>query len=115
MDSTDTGVWTRKGETLSNKNAEKEYGITHAEIVEGIRTGKLRYQSHSVHGNPYWKLVRTEIEALLKAKYGEHHLARMAATTRLKKVTTELRKLKREMNKLAKEKVALEGDLEKMG
>jgi hypothetical protein len=34
--------WLRKGATLSDKTARKEFGLTQNEIVQGIRTGKLQ-------------------------------------------------------------------------
>jgi hypothetical protein len=38
------GEWNRKGGTLSDMTAQKEYGVTHDFIVEGIRAGKLEYR-----------------------------------------------------------------------
>jgi hypothetical protein len=34
------GEWNRKGATLSDVTAQKEYGVTYAFIVKGIRAGK---------------------------------------------------------------------------
>ncbi len=36
--------WTDKGATLTEKTAEKEYGITYPEIVAAINAGKLQYR-----------------------------------------------------------------------
>ncbi len=35
------GEWNRKGATLSDVTAKKEYGVDRDSIVEGIRVGKL--------------------------------------------------------------------------
>jgi hypothetical protein len=35
--------WQRKGGTLSDKTARKEFGLMQDEIVEAIRAGKLQY------------------------------------------------------------------------
>ena len=51
-------AWTRKGATLRNKSAQKEFGLTFEEIVEGIRAGKLQYREHNVYGNPFLRLIR---------------------------------------------------------
>jgi hypothetical protein len=39
----DYGEWNRKGTTLSDAMAFKEYGVTRDFIVDGIRAGKLEY------------------------------------------------------------------------
>jgi len=51
MDDLDS-EWQRKGATLSDKTAGKEYGLTQDEIVQAIRAGKLHYREASMHGNP---------------------------------------------------------------
>ncbi len=38
------GEWNRKGATLSDVTAQKEYGVSRDFIVEGIRAGKLEYR-----------------------------------------------------------------------
>jgi len=35
------GEWNRKGATLSDVTAQKEYGVSRDFIVEGIKVGKL--------------------------------------------------------------------------
>jgi len=37
--------WQRKGATLSDKTARKEYGLTQDEIVRAIRARKLQYRN----------------------------------------------------------------------
>ena len=56
--------WQCQGATLSDKTARKEFGLTQDEIVEPIRTGKLHYRVASMHGNPWLRLLRREVEAL---------------------------------------------------
>lgn len=43
------GEWNRKGATLSDVTAQKEYGIDRNFIVKGIRAGKLEFREGSVH------------------------------------------------------------------
>src|SRR5438270_14027127 len=47
------GEWNRKGGTLSDVTAEKEYGVAREFIVKGIQAGKLEYREGSIWGNPY--------------------------------------------------------------
>ena len=49
----DLSAWTRKGATLSDKSAQKEFGLTFDEIVAGIRAGKLQYRENSIYGAPF--------------------------------------------------------------
>ncbi len=47
------GEWNRKGGTLSDVTAKKEYGVEREFIVKGIQAGKLEYREGSIWGNPY--------------------------------------------------------------
>ena len=38
-DTEDNAVWVQKGATLSDKTAQKEFGLTQEEIIEAIKTG----------------------------------------------------------------------------
>ena len=56
------GEWNRKGATLSDVTANKEYGVDRDFIVKGIRAGKLEYREGVVWGNPYFRLLRSQLE-----------------------------------------------------
>lgn len=73
MDNQDS-EWQRTGATLSDKTARKEFGLTQEEIVEAIRAGTLRCQVCSMHGNPWLRLLRREVEALVRKKHGGGYL-----------------------------------------
>ena len=62
--------WARKGATISDKRARDEFGLTQAEIVRAIRAGSLQYREQSMHGNPWLRLLRREVEALVNKKHG---------------------------------------------
>ncbi len=61
--------WTAPGATLSHKNAAKEFGLTEEEVIQGIKEGTLHYQIAHAHGNPYYRVVRAELEALVLKLY----------------------------------------------
>ena len=65
MDNLDS-EWQRKGATLSDKTAQEEFGLTRDEVIRAIRAGKLQYREGSMHGNPWLRLLRREVEALVK-------------------------------------------------
>jgi hypothetical protein len=46
------GEWNRKGATLSDVTAEKEYGVTRDFILKGIRAGKLSAGRDRYGGTP---------------------------------------------------------------
>ena len=99
--------WRRKGATLSDKTARKELGLTQDEIVEAIHAGKLHYRVASMHGNPWFRLLRSEVEQLVQANRGRGYLEQRQATTELAHVETELRRLRAEVTKLEERQVDL--------
>jgi len=105
--------WQRKGATLSDKTARKEFGLAQDEIVRAIRTGRLQYRLNSVHGNPFLRLLRREVEALVKEKHGEGYLNDQQATTELARVNRELKRLKTQIAGLEERKSKLIGELGK--
>ena len=67
-------LWGQKNETLSDKSAENEYGISRKEIIDAINAGELQFREGSMHGNPWFRLLRMEIEHLVEKKYGTDYL-----------------------------------------
>jgi hypothetical protein len=89
------GEWTRKGATMSEVTAQKEYGVSYELIVNGIRAGKIEYREGAAHGNPFLRLLRRQLETYVAAELGAEYLAGRKRRTELKaidKESTELRK-----------------------
>jgi len=112
MDERDS-EWQRKGATLSDKTARKEFGLTQDEIVQAIRAGKVQYRHAAMHGNPFLRLLRREVEALVKKKHGEDYLGDQQAKTELARVNRELKRLKTQIAALEERKARLISELEK--
>lgn len=93
---TNDSAWTTKGATLSHKSAQKEYGLTYQEIIEGIRAGKLQYRENSIYGAPFLRLIRSEVEALVSEKYGKDHLNKKKWKKELADINKTLKQLKAE-------------------
>ncbi|MHC4402547.1 MAG: hypothetical protein ACYTG0_23025 [Planctomycetota bacterium] len=87
-------IWTRKGATLSDKSARQEFGLTQHEIVAAIRAGKLQFRQSNMHGNPWFRLLRHEVEALVREKGGQEHLHKKRLQKELADLNKEARKLK---------------------
>jgi len=64
------GEWNRKGATLSDVTAQKEYGVSRDFIVEGIIVGKLEYREGAIWGNPYLRILRSQLEQYIVEKLG---------------------------------------------
>ena len=86
--------WQRKNGTLSDKTACKEFGLTYGQIVKAIRAGRLQYRSGSIYGNPFLRLLRSEVEAFVGKAHGVGYLEERKAGTELAKIDRELRQLK---------------------
>ena len=110
MDDLDS-EWQRKGATLSDKTVRKEFGLTQDEIVRAIRAGKLHYRVASMHGNPWLRLLRREVEALVKKKHGDDYLKDQQAKTELAGINRELKRLKIQIAALEERKAKLMADV----
>ena len=102
------GEWTLKGATLSEVTAQKEYGISRAFIIKGIQDGKLEYREGAMHGNPYLRILRSQLEALIKLESGEAFLSRNKNEDALRKVTKEIKEVSKKLEVLQNNKLALE-------
>ena len=100
-------LWQKQGETLSHKNACKEFGLTEKVIFDAIKQGKLQYKHNYAHGNPYFKLLRVEVKALALELCGSQYMEEQKLDYELKKVTREINSLKRKLSSLEKEKIKL--------
>lgn len=109
MESSDPD-WQRKGATLSDKTAREEFGLTQDEIVQAIRDGTLHYREGSMYGNPWLRLLRREVEALVRKKRGNSYLRGQQAKTELARVNRELRRLKVQIARLEQRKAKLIAD-----
>jgi len=94
-------MWSRKGATLSDKSARQEFGLTQQEIVAAIRVGRLQFRESNMHGNPWYRLLRHEIESLVRDKSGQDHLHK-------KKLQKELADLNKEARRLTTRLKAIE-------
>ncbi len=90
----DKAIWSRKGATLSDKSARQEFGLTQDEIYAAFRAGKLQFREGNMHGNPWFRLLRHEVEALVKEKSGKDHLHKKKLQKELSELNKEARKLK---------------------
>jgi hypothetical protein len=103
--------WQRKSATLSDNTARKEFGLTQDEIIRAIRAGKLHYWEGSMFGNPWLRLLRREVESLVKRKHGDNYLKDQKVKTELTRINRELKRLKIQMAALEERKIGLNAEL----
>ncbi len=105
------GEWNRKGATLSDVTAKKEYGVDRDFVLKGIRAGKLEYREGAVWGNPYLRLLRSQLEQYIAEELGADHLASNQKQTELRKIKREMASLKKKLKKLEVRRCELEDQI----
>lgn len=107
------GEWSRKGATLSDVTASKEYGVDSDFIVKGINAGKLEYREGAIHGNPYIRVLRGQLEAYIAEELGDAYLRRWQAKTELREVTREMSQLRKRLDELEARRAQIEGGIDR--
>ena len=105
-------IWSQKGATLSDKSARQEFALTQEEIVAAIRAGKLQFRQSNMHGNPWFRLLRHEVEALVTEKGGQDHLHKKKLQKELADLNKEARKLKTRLKVIERRRAQLTNELD---
>src|SRR5271155_2865857 len=105
----DYGEWNRKGAVLSEVTAQKEYGVTREFVITGVEAGKLEYREGSVWGNPYLRVLRSQLEPYIAAELGPEYLRSAKSKTELRAIVSEIAGLRKKLASLEARKAALEG------
>lgn len=108
----DKAIWTQQGATLSDKSARQEFGLTQQEIIAAIRAGKLQFREGNMHGNPWFRLLRHEVEALVKEKGGQNHLNQKKLQKELADLDKESRKIKTRLKVIERRRAELLEEIE---
>jgi hypothetical protein len=109
----DNSIWTQKGATLSDKSARQEFGLTQDEIFAAVRAGKLQYREGNIHGNPWLRLLRHEVEALVRKKGGSGCLHKKKLQKELADINKETRKVKARLVALERRRAELMKELDR--
>ncbi len=99
--------WGRKGATLSDKSACEEFGLTREGIFRAVKAGELQCRVASMHGNPWLRLLRREVEAFVEKKHGGRSLEARRTQTELARIDRELRRLRKQVAALEARKAGL--------
>ena len=63
-----------------------------------------------MHGNPWLRLLRREVEALARARHGDRHVSEQQARAELTRVNREIRRLRTELAELEERRAKLGSD-----
>ena len=105
-------MWSQKGATMSDKSARQEFGLTQQEIIAAIRAGKLQYRESSMHGNPWFRLLRHEVESLVQEKGGLDQLQKKKLQNELSDLNKEARKILTRMKAIERRRAELMKELD---
>jgi len=64
-----------------------------------------------VHGNPWLRLLRREVEALARTRHGDRYVNERQARAELARVNREIRRLRAELAALEERRSKLSSDL----
>ncbi len=108
----DKAIWAQQGATLSDKSARQEFGLTQQEIISAIRAGKLQFREGNMHGNPWFRLLRHEVEVLVKEKGGQNYLNQKKLQKELADLDKEARKIKTRLKVIERRRAELTKEIE---
>ena len=107
-DMAEYGEWNRKGAVLSDVTAQKEYGVTRDFIVKGVQAGELEFREGAVWGNPYLRVLRSQLERYMVAQLGLEYLVRKKSQTELNVISKEIAYVRKKLAILEERKAELE-------
>jgi flagellar capping protein FliD len=106
------GEWNQKRAALSDVTAKSEYGVSRDFIIDGIEAGRLEYRDGATWGNPYIRLLRSQLEKYITEKLGEGYLVRVKGQAELRMIKKEISDLRKKLSALQDRKAILEQMLE---
>ena len=107
-DMAEYGEWNRKGATLSDVTAQKEYGVSRDFIVRGIQAGRLEYREGVVWGNPYLRVLRRQLEQYIAVELGSDRLTSSKSQAELRKIKKEIAGMEKRMRELQVRRTEIE-------
>ena len=92
---------------MSEGTAQNEYGVSREFILRGIRSGHLEVREGSGWGNPYFKILRSQIEAYIASELGTEYLSVKKCQSELRAINKKITELKRTLAALEARKVSV--------
>ena len=82
-------------------------------IITGIEAGKLEYREGCIWGNPYLRILRSQLEKYIAEQLGFEYLRKVKNQAELRKIKKEIGELNKRLDTLQRTKAALEAALKK--
>ena len=76
--------------------------------MRGIKAGKLEYREGSIYGNPWLRILRSQLEQYITEELGTGYLSDMKNRTELRKIKKEMSDLKKRLDALQARKTEIE-------
>jgi len=105
------GEWNKKGATLSDVTAQKEYGISRDFVIKGIESGQLEYREGSIWGNTYLRVLRSQLEKYISEQFGNEYLMTNKNKAELVAIKKEMNDIMKRMDVLQKRKAEIESTM----
>lgn len=106
-DKVSESLWQKQGATLSHKNACRQFGLTEEEVFDAMKIGKLQYRQNYAHGNPYFRLLRDEVESFTRELHGTKGAEEQEVKHKLREINKAINSLKRKLASLEKERIEI--------
>jgi len=74
-----------------------EHPIVRNFIAEGIRVGRLEYSEETIWGNPYIRLLRSQLEQYIAEERGTDYLLNCKKVIELRMIKKEIAQLKKRL------------------
>ncbi|MEI6388855.1 MAG: hypothetical protein WCQ50_19745 [Spirochaetota bacterium] len=104
------GEWNSKGASLSETTAQKEYGVTRDFLYKGMKSGDLEYRQGAIWGNPYYRILRSQLEAYITKNLGKDHLVVNKKQEELRTIKKEIAMLNKKLKLLQERKKELDDE-----
>jgi len=76
---------------------------------KGINAGKLEYREGAIYGNPYLRVLRSQLEAYVVEELGDDYLRTWQEKTELQEIKSEMTKLRKRLDELAARQAEISG------
>ena len=87
--------------------------VTQPRRDHAVAFSKLEYRDGAIWGNPYMRILRSQLEKYIAEELGEDYLARAKSQTELRRIKKEMSDLKKKLKALEGRKAYLEDSLKK--
>jgi len=66
-------------------------------FYDAIEAGILQYRQAHMHGNPWLRLLRREVEALARSRHGDRHVYRQQDRAEMTRVNRDIGRVRSEL------------------